>query len=147
MSLPIFYVKIMKCFPLTYLILLFTFSFSSCVQQDTFNEEKDQLQYEIEQIKIDIQDLQKRKLEDKKTLDETEASWSRFINLGKIERLRREIIDLEKEIQDKKLELTFKTKRLKALKNPRFDWRIVYGTLALLLLAVLGFWAYRKLAK
>lgn len=137
----------MKNYPLIYLLLLFALTLSSCSQKDTLDEDQDQLQYDIEQIKVDIQDLQKRKSEAKNTLDATESSILRVVRQPKIERLRREIIDLEKEIQDKKLELAFKTKRLKALKNPGFDWRIVYGILAVFVFAVLGFWAYRKLAK
>lgn len=134
-------------YPLIYLLLLFALTLSSCSQKDTLDEDQDQLQYDIEQIKVDIKDLQKRKTEAKNTLDATESSILRVVRQPKIERLRREIIDLEKEIQDKKLELAFKTKRLKALKNPGFDWRIVYGILAVIVFAVLGFWAYRKLAK
>lgn len=137
----------MKNYPLIYLLLLFALTLSSCSQKDTLDEDQDQLQYDIEQIKVDIQDLQKRKSEAKNTLNATESSILRVVRQPKIERLRREIIDLEKEIQDKKLELAFKTKRLKALKNPGFDWRIVYGILAVIVFAVLGFWAYRKLAK
>lgn len=138
----------MKYYPYICLILFFALTFSSCGQQDTLDEDQDQLQYEIEQLKIDIQHLQKRKSAAKNTLNEIENSaWRSWLYKGKIENLKQEIMDLDKEIQDKKLELTFKTKQLKALKNPGFDWRIVYGILAFLVLAFLAFWAYRKFAK
>jgi len=135
-------------YPYTCLVLFFAVTFSSCGQHNTLDEDQDQLQYEIEQLKIDIEHLQKRKSEAKNTLNATENSaWRSLLYKGKIENLKREIMDLDKETQDKKLELTYKTKQLKALKNPGFDWRIVYGILAFLVLAFLGFWAYRKFAK
>lgn len=138
----------MKYYPYICLILFFALTFSSCGQQDTLDEDQDQLQYEIEQLKIDIQHLQKRKSAVKNTLNAIENSaWRSWLYKGKIENLKQEIMDLDKEIQDKKLELTFKTKQLKALKNPGFDWRIVYGILAFLVLAFLAFWTYRKFAK
>ena len=73
----------MKNYPLIYLLLLFALTLSSCSQKDTLDEDQDQLQYDIEQIKVDIQDLQKRKSEAKNTLDATESSILRVVRQPK----------------------------------------------------------------
>jgi hypothetical protein len=140
-------IKVHTLIPLS---LLLVFVFSCCERKDCseIKEQRLQLEFEKAQLNNDIKSLERELRYAKAALTRAKGNWIPWGKEEKISELESKILELQQQIDDKTLELSVNSKKIKELKCPPFDSGNIFGIfIAIIVVAILGFIGYKKLLK
>ncbi len=140
-------IKVHTLIPLS---LLLIFVFSSCERKDCseIKEQRHQLEFKKAQINNDIKSLERELRYAEDALARAKGNWIPWGKEEKISELESKILELQQQIDDKALELSVNSKKIKELKCPPIDSRnILEIFVAIAFIAILGFIGFKKLIK
>jgi hypothetical protein len=140
-------INIQNLIPLS---LLLIFVFSSCERKDCseIKEQRLQLEFEKAQLNNDIKSLERELRYAEDALARAKGNWIPWGKEEKISELESKILELQQQIDDKALELSVNSKKIKELKCPPFDSGNIFGIfITIIVVAILGFIGYKKLLK